>query len=431
MVNTEKELLAYVQGKENIWLFGAGMRMERYLYYCRKKGISIEGILVSDRGGNPYEKEGKPVLALDELKAAGLDANELNVLVTMKGGMKQWLSVFCEMPRFKSLLFLSDKLYGELGIPEVKYRFEDAQDRYQLVTDYPKVERNHGILIERESGQAIMRIPQYFGMPLLQPLLDFATREEFEGEFGPLRVLPAVKNTGMTESLAQKEKVEIYVVTSHFDRAETGLTRLGGYHPLQVGAVLTDVRKGCITDDAGDNISGKNRDYCECTGLYWIWKNTSGQNYVGLCHYRRLLMLDDDSVYYMKEHGVDVVAAHPQFEKDCVKDFFKQYIYSQDWQLLKQEVVCYDSAYAPYFDRYEEGRFYFPCNVALWRRSWFDRYCEFAFHVADRIETYYRERGILREDRYMGYLFEQLSTLFMMRHYNEMKIVCSQIEWVN
>ena len=141
-------------------------------------------------------------------------------------------------------------------------------------------------------------------------------------------------------------------------------------------------------------------------------------------------MLDDRSVEYLKQHGIDLVAAHPQFEAESVKDFFQQYISCRDWELLKQEIENYDPSYAVYFERYERGRYYFPCNVALWKRNWFDRYCEFAFSVVERIEAFYRDRGIIREDRYIGYLFEQLSTVFIMRHYNEMNVVCSQIEWM-
>lgn len=431
MINTEKEFMAYLQGKENIYLYGAGKRAERCLYYFSKIGISIDGILVSNREDNPTEKKGVPVLALDELKNRGLVTGELNVIVPLLGGMKKWLETFCEMPRFKSLLFMSDKLWGEISLSELKYQFEDKQDKYQLATDYPKNESGQGYLIERESGQVIMRMPLNSRMQMLQPLLDFGTREEFENEFGPLKVLPHVKDTGIEEALAHKEKIEIYVVTSHLDKAKAEGVQPGGYMQIQVGAALTDIRKGCITDDTGDNISVKNKDYCECTGLYWIWKNTSGQNYVGLNHYRRRLMLNDTSVQYLKEHDVDLAAAHPQFEKETIMDYFSQYICSQDWSLLKQKVIDYDESYASYFERYENGHFYFPCNVALWKRNWFDRYCEFAFAVAEKIDSFYEERGIFREDRYMGYLFEQLSTIFIMRHYKEMNVVCSQIEWVN
>lgn len=430
MVFTVKELFGYIQSKDNIWFYGAGKRAERYLYCCGKEGIPVDGILVSDREGNPFEKEGIQVLALNELVDRGLDAKELNIIVTMAGGMKRWLSDFCVMPKFKSVVFLAEKLYREMGIWELKYRFGDVQDRYELVTDYPLAEDFQGVLVERKSGLAMMRIPQHFGMQLLENLLEFASRGEFEKEFGELTVLPVVRKTGITDSLAQKQKIEIYVATSHMDKAESEPERIGGYIPIQVGAALTDIRKCCITDDTGSNISNKNRDYCECTGLYWIWKNTSGQSYVGLCHYRRRLMLDDESVCYMQQQAVDLVVAHPQFEKDCIREYFGQYIYDQDWQLLKQEITNYDSTYEVYFERYEKGRYYFPCNIALWKRNWFDRYCEFAFSVAERIELFYQERGIMREDRYMGYLFEQMSTLFIMRHYHEMKIVCSQIEWV-
>ncbi len=430
MISTVKELAEYIQRKENIWFFGAGKRAERYLYCCGKMGISVDGILVSDREGNPYEKCGKPVLALGELTRKGMDAKELNVIVTMAGGMKKWLSVFCEMPRFKSVVFLADGLYWGMGIQELKYRFGDAQDAYELVADYPLSEENQGFLVERRSGQAVIRIPQHLGIQWLQTFLDFASREAFEKEFGPLTIMPVVKKTGITDSLALEEKIEIYVATSHLDKSGSKPSKIGGYLPIQVGAALTDIRKGCITDDTGDNISVKNKDYCECTGLYWIWKNTTGQNYVGLCHYRRRLMLDDDSVRYLKQSAADLVVAHPQFEGVSIKEYFQEFIYCRDWQLLKQEVVNYDASYLGYFERYETGRYYFPCNVALWKRCWFERYCEFAFSVAGKIEAYYMERGIVRGDRYMGYLFEQLSTLFIMRHYHEMKIACSQIEWV-
>ena len=59
------------------------------------------------------------------------------------------------------------------------------------------------------------------------------------------------------------------------------------YMPVQVGKSASTIDLGCQGDDVGDNISGKNKTYCELTGLYWAWKNLKDVDYIGLCHYRR------------------------------------------------------------------------------------------------------------------------------------------------
>ena len=59
--------------------------------------------------------------------------------------------------------------------------------------------------------------------------------------------------------------------------------------PIQVGASIADNRfPGFLYDDVGDNISGKNRSYCELTAQYWAWKNVEA-DYYGFFHYRRYL----------------------------------------------------------------------------------------------------------------------------------------------
>lgn len=63
---------------------------------------------------------------------------------------------------------------------------------------------------------------------------------------------------------------------------------------------------------------------------------------MGLAHYRRRLKLDDGSVAYIKEQGIDLVVGHPQFEMETIREFFARYIYSRDWTLLKEVVCGYD-----------------------------------------------------------------------------------------
>ena len=57
------------------------------------------------------------------------------------------------------------------------------------------------------------------------------------------------------------------------------------YLPLQVGAEGKD-DLGYQRDNVGENISAKNPNYCELTGLYWAWKNLDA-DFIGLAHYRR------------------------------------------------------------------------------------------------------------------------------------------------
>lgn len=62
--------------------------------------------------------------------------------------------------------------------------------------------------------------------------------------------------------------------------------------PIQVGAALADSHfPGYLYDDTGDNISAKNRSYCELTAQYWAWKNIEA-DYYGFFHYRRYLYPD-------------------------------------------------------------------------------------------------------------------------------------------
>ena len=45
-------------------------------------------------------------------------------------------------------------------------------------------------------------------------------------------------------------------------------------YPIQVGAALAGKKlPGIRHDDEGDNISDKNKSYCELTAQYWAWKN--------------------------------------------------------------------------------------------------------------------------------------------------------------
>ena len=80
------------------------------------------------------------------------------------------------------------------------------------------------------------------------------------------------------------------------------------YIPLQVGRALHE-DYGYLGDNTGDNISDKNPYYSELTGLYWIWKNYTDADYLGLCHYRRYF-LNQNGARMIESDYMDILSGH-------------------------------------------------------------------------------------------------------------------------
>ena len=88
----------------------------------------------------------------------------------------------------------------------------------------------------------------------------------------------------------------IYVASSIYDKPlQDSYTFIKEEIVLQVGAALTAKRISpkAVADCEGESISNRNKQFCELTGLYWVWKNAR-EDYVGLVHYRRHFLLPDN-----------------------------------------------------------------------------------------------------------------------------------------
>jgi hypothetical protein len=97
-----------------------------------------------------------------------------------------------------------------------------------------------------------------------------------------------MENRFINPDYARKSKVWIVVATHKAFPMPTDKM----YIPLHVGAEGktnedgTPLDLGYQKDNTGENISDKNAQFCELTGLYWAWKNLKA-DYIGLVHYRR------------------------------------------------------------------------------------------------------------------------------------------------
>ncbi len=196
------------------------------------------------------------------------------------------------------------------------------------------------------------------------------------------------------------------------------------YLPLHVGREgKADL--GFAGDNTGDNISAKNANYCELTGLYWAWKNLSADA-VGLAHYRRhfvgagrgsdrfdrvltkpeaeaLLAQADVLVpnprrYYIETTYDQYVHAHHREGLDCVHD------------ILRARYPAYLPAWDAVMRRTWGHRF----NMFIMKRPQFDAYCQWLFDILFEVEaTIDISEYSPSEARVFGYLSERMLDVWL------------------
>ena len=97
---------------------------------------------------------------------------------------------------------------------------------------------------------------------------------------------------------------------------------------------------------------------------------------------------------------------------------------------MKNAFIKYDESYEKTIDEYYNDYFYFSCNIILCKRQIFDEYCNMAFYIADQIESDYSNNNIARSDRFMGFIFEHILSIFIKKHYNEWSVKCTELDWI-
>lgn len=257
-----------------------------------------------------------------------------------------------------------------------------------------------------------------------------------EGNFLPLSALPV----GYT-----RPEVHVYMAKCLRDRPLSRDYVLPDWvESLQVGAAHCRERVAEILDCDGENISEKNGNYSELTGLYWIWKNrlqkaqkgiksmkysesregaATLETYCGLAHYRRMLDLDSDDLLRLADNGVDVVLPYPMPYEPNIGEHHKRYLSHRDWEALLQALGELQPEYAVAFSKILCQKYLYNYNIILARESVLADYCSWLFPILERTEKLSIPKGKDRSDRYIGYMGESLCTLYFSYQRNKLKIV--------
>lgn len=171
-----------------------------------------------------------------------------------------------------------------------------------------------------------------------------------------------------------------------------------------------------IGDDTGDNISDKNREYCELTGIYWAWKNydkLGNPDYIGFMHYRRHLNFNIDKKYEENEWGLidnDIIDENYINDYHLKADYIKELVGKYDilvankWNVNNaksknnyehyknnHKIKDYDKAlslleekypdYKKYIKDYNSSKYGYYSNIFIMKKEIFFDYCQWLFDI--------------------------------------------------
>lgn len=226
------------------------------------------------------------------------------------------------------------------------------------------------------------------------------------------------------------KEIAVFNVQCHVDKILTeNMQKYSWEIPIQVGSVFTEKDVCAIKDNSGDNISDKNKKYCELTGIYWIWKNYNA-DYVGISHYRRHFELTESMLSQIAHSDIDVIVTIPIFNFPSVREVYREDHCIDDWYIMLEAIEKISPEYLLSARNIGNGNYYFAYNMMIAKQSIYNEYCEWLFSILEYCEKYCVKKDNVYQDRYIGFLAERLLTIYLEKHKNDYNILIARKHFV-
>ena len=410
MLRKEKRVIAYV----------ADLDGEIVVQYMLAKGVQVSAICTEWK--ELFLNRQIPVLSFGQL--TNVDKDSAVILTMGNPGWQRGFVTKLRQSGFEKLILLAEEIKRDIKNNYSKVLWEENGASFRVIGT-KNVERNHYIIQKVEEGNIYRwRIPirdhYSYGESHLESIRNDEPFIEYKKLFPACAYVP-YEEVALCEVEVPNYNIEVFLSKCHKDKKIIHPILPEWITAIQVGRALADIQIAEVCDNTGDNISKKNTDYSEGTALYWIWKNTHGQDYVGLFHYRRQMVMGKDSLQKLMQY--DVLLTVPTYILMSTKEFFcTNFILEYDWDLMMKYIKEYDESYYETALKHEKAHSYFPCNIFIMRREHFDEMCSFIFGVLEKVEGYYESIHMVRKDRYLGYLVENLLSIYIMYHAANRKV---------
>lgn len=177
-----------------------------------------------------------------------------------------------------------------------------------------------------------------------------------------------------------------------------------------------------LHDNIGDNISFKNKNYCELTALYWLWKN-SNDDIIGLEHYRRMFLNDNMSeIGLLSENEILTILCKydiilPTLFNNNYRTVYQHYAEEhkkRDLELAKNIIDYKYPKYSSSFYEVMNSKYEYGFNMFITKKIIIDEYSKWLFDILFTIEdkidlTEYDEY----QQRVFGFLSERLFNVWI------------------
>lgn len=217
------------------------------------------------------------------------------------------------------------------------------------------------------------------------------------------------------------------------------------YKPIYVGAALTDqININYTKDNIGENISDKNKSFCELTAIYWAWKNIDS-DYVGLCHYRRYFLFNYKSIFkfdripilnadsnflnninipetslhnLIDTHGI--ITTHPRITVGSIEESYAndKAHFGKDFKVMKNILTEKYPEFKNDMEIHFSQNKLMHYNMFIMSKPDFNKYCTWLFDILfeceKRIDT--SDYNVVQK-RVFGFLAERLLSLYIFHNY--------------
>ena len=184
-------------------------------------------------------------------------------------------------------------------------------------------------------------------------------------------------------------------------------------------------KDGDFKDNTLINISDKNYTYCECTAMYWLYKNYKC-DYIGIEHYRRLFykwnFMPIDKKYVkrkLKKYDFIVMVnwclSHSNKDQFIKSHGFKMY------EAMENAIKKIHPEYLESFNKVMKEHHLSWCNMMVTSKENYDKYCDFLFSILFEVEKTIEIPVDPYQRRIMGFISERMLNVYLTYHH-ELKV---------